>query len=206
VTDPSRSDSPDTSATPDTPTAGGSGARAPGPASPGALFLAFTRLALHGFGGVLPWAQREIVEQRGWLSREEFAEMLAFGQLLPGPNVINLAIMLGDRYFGWRGALAGLAGMLLVPMMVVLSMALVYHQVIEWPVVQRAMSGMSAVAAGLIMATGLKLALALRGRWRWLAFGVAAFVGVGLLHLPLGWVFLALGPAAVGLAWWAAKP
>jgi chromate transporter len=76
------------------------------------LFLVFTGLALRGFGGVLPWAQRVLVEERRWLSREQFIETLAFGQLLPGPNVCNVAIMVGDRWFGWRGAVAALGGML----------------------------------------------------------------------------------------------
>lgn len=172
------------------------------PRTPLDLFVAFSTLALHGFGGVLPWAQRVLVEQRRWLSREEFTELLAFGQLLPGPNVVNLSIMFGDRCFGWRGAFAACAGMLLLPATFVLSMIAVYHQVGDWPWVQRAVTGMSAVAAGLILATSLKLALAQRRRWRWLGFGVLAFLSVGVMHWPLPWVFAALAPPAVGLAWW----
>src|SRR4051812_1765838 len=82
------------------------------PSSPGHIFRVFNRLALQGFGGVLPVAQRELVERERWLSREQFIELLSVAQVLPGPNVVNLALMFGDRYFGWRGGLAALAGML----------------------------------------------------------------------------------------------
>ena len=76
------------------------------PASPWALFVAFSLLALQGFGGVIAIAQRVVVEQRRWLTKTEFLELLAAGQVLPGPNVVNLSLMIGDRFFGWRGALA----------------------------------------------------------------------------------------------------
>jgi chromate transporter len=102
----------------------------------------FTGLALRGFGGVLPWAQRVLVEERRWLSREQFIETLAFGQLLPGPNVCNVAIMVGDRWFGWRGAVAALGGMLAAPMLLVLGAAVLYGQVADEPVVRRALAGM----------------------------------------------------------------
>ncbi len=177
----------------------------PAPATLGELFMTFTQLALHGFGGVLPWAQRAIVEQKHWLSREEFVELLAFSQLLPGPNVVNLAIIVGDRYFGWRGAVVGCLGMLAVPALVVIAMFAVYAQYSSLAVVQQSMAGMSAVAAGLIMATAIKLALALRKRWKWLVFGAAAFVMIALLHLPLFASLCVLLPLAVLSAWWAER-
>src|SRR5712691_10201298 len=96
------------------------------PASPTELFTAFTALALQGFGGVLAIAQRVLVEQRRWLTREEFIEILAIGQVLPGPNVVNMSLMIGDRFFGWRGALAALAGMMCVPLVLVLVLAAIY--------------------------------------------------------------------------------
>lgn len=96
------------------------------PASLLALFLAFTRLALQGFGGVLAVAQRELVERLGWLSKEEFVEALAIAQVLPGPNVVNLSMMIGDRFFGLRGAIAALAGMLAAPAVIVLGLAALY--------------------------------------------------------------------------------
>ena len=118
------------------------------PASPRELFSVFNRLALQGFGGVLPIAQRELVERRRWLTKEQFVEMLSVSQVLPGPNVVNLALMFGDRAFGLRGAVAALAGMLLVPMLVVLVLTVLYAQFAQIPAVTGALRGMGAVAAG----------------------------------------------------------
>jgi chromate transporter len=182
------------------PPAGAPSAR-PRPASLTDLFLVFSALALRGFGGVLPWAQRVLVDDRGWLTREEFVEMLAFGQLLPGPNVCNVALMVGDRWFGWRGAVAALGGMLSAPCVVVLSLAVLYGQVADDPVVRRALIGMGAVAGGMILGTALRLATTQRGRAPWLVFGALAFAGVALLRIELVWVVLALGPVAVLAAW-----
>lgn len=148
---------------------------------------------------MLPWAQRVLVEERRWLTREEFVEMLAFAQLAPGPNVCNLAIMFGDRHFGWRGAIVALAGMLAVPAALVLALAVLHGQFAQIPWVQRAVAGMAAVAAGLLIATALKLARTQPARW--LALGVAAFVAVGLFRWPLVAVLAAMVPAAVALAW-----
>ena len=93
------------------------------PRSPRELFVVFNRLSLQGFGGVLPIAQHHLVERERWLTKAQFVELLSVGQVLPGPNVVNMALMLGDRHFGWRGALAALDGILLVPMLVVLLLA-----------------------------------------------------------------------------------
>lgn len=177
----------------------------PGPASPMQLFLVFTGLALRGFGGVLPWAQRVLVEERRWLTRDEFLEVLAFGQLLPGPNICNLSIMLGDRWFGWRGSVAALAGMLGAPTVVVLGLGVLYGQFAEEPVIARAIAGMGAVAGGMILATAVKLAVHQRASWRWLGFGVVAFVCVALLRMKLAWVLAVLVPAAVAAAWFAGR-
>lgn len=174
---------------------------APGPRSLAELFLVFTGLALRGFGGVLPWAQRVLVEERRWLTREQFVEMLAFGQLLPGPNICNVALMAGDRWFGWRGALVALAGMLVAPAAIVLGLGIAYGRVADDPVIRRALIGMGAVAGGMILGTALRLASGQRARWRWLGFGAAAFVGVALLRLKLMWVLAVLGPVAIAAAW-----
>ncbi len=166
------------------------------------LFLVFSGLALRGFGGVLPWAQRVLVEERRWLSREQFIETLAFGQLLPGPNICNVAIMIGDRWFGWRGSVAALGGMLAAPMLLVLGAAVLYGQVADEPVVRRALAGMGAVAGGMILATAFKLVLAWRAHPAWLAWGVLAFIGVALLYLKVLLVLAVLVPPAIGAAWW----
>lgn len=169
------------------------------------LFLAFSRLALQGFGGVLPVAQRELVERRRWLSRDEFVEMLAISQVLPGPNVVNLALMFGDRAFGWRGALAALGGMMLAPLFLVLLATALYARHADNPVVAGALRGMSAVAAGLVLSTACKLMGTLRrnimGPAACLAFGALTVLGTAIMHWPLIWVLIGLGVLAVGVAW-----
>ena len=175
------------------------------PASPRELFSVFNRLALQGFGGVLPIAQRELVERRRWLTKEQFVEMLSVSQVLPGPNVVNLALMFGDRAFGLRGAVAALGGMLLVPMLVVLLLTVLYAQFAQIPAVTGALRGMGAVAAGLIISTGLKLAGALRrnpmGVPVCIAFATTTVFATAWLRLPLVWVVLGLGSLAIAVAW-----
>jgi chromate transporter len=175
------------------------------PQSPGELFRVFTRLALQGFGGVLPIAQRELVERERWLTREQFVELLSVAQVLPGPNVVNLSLMFGDRAFGWRGGVAALGGMLLAPLVVVLALTVAYTHYAQLPVVAGALRGMGAVAAGLIFATGLKLLPALRrnvlGRLAAFALAGVMFVGIALLRVPLPWMLGGLGLVSCSVAW-----
>ena len=170
------------------------------------LFRAFNRLALQGFGGVLPVAHRELVERQRWLSPQQFVELLTLGQVLPGPNIINMAIVIGDRFFGWRGALAACAGLLLVPLFIVLGLAIAYQQQAAHPAVAGALRGMGAVAAGLIVATGWKLAGTLRsnplGLPACVAIGLGTLALVGGLRWPMVWVVLGLGGLGMALAWW----
>ena len=169
------------------------------------LFLAFSRLSLMGFGGVLPIAQRELVERLGWLTVEEFAELLSIGQVLPGPNVVNLSLMVGDRYFGLRGALAALTGMLLMPLVLVLVAAALYQQFAAHPAVAGAVRGMGAVSAGLVMAIALKLLPALRrsplGRVRWMLVTLAVVLATGWWRWPLVAVIVLVGGASCVMAW-----
>jgi len=175
------------------------------PRSPRDLFVSFTWLALQGFGGVLAVVQRELVEKKRWMTREEFVEDWAVAQIMPGPNVVNLSIMIGHRYFGLRGAASALAGMLTLPLLVVLALALVYAQFAGNPQVAGALRGMGAVAAGLIAATGFRLFSALArnalGLPTCIALGALTFVGIALLRWPLVWVLLGLGSAACVLAY-----
>jgi chromate transporter len=168
------------------------------------LFVSFTLLALQGFGGVLAVVQRELVEKKRWMTREEFVEEWAVAQIMPGPNVINLSITLGARYFGLSGALAALAGMLTFPLLVVLALALLYAEFASHPQLAGAIRGMGAVAAGLITATGLKLMPALQknvlGVPLSAGLGVAAFIAIAWLKLPLAWVLAVLGGIACVLA------
>lgn len=177
----------------------------PAPHSPSDLFWSFTWLALQGFGGVLAVVQRELVEKKRWLTHEEFVEEWAVAQVMPGPNVVNLSIMLGDRYFGLRGAAAALAGMLAFPLVLVLLAALAYAHWATHPVVAGALRGMGAVAAGMIGGMGLKLMPALRqhplGRVCSALIAAAAFVAVAWWRIPLPWVLLVLGILACSLTW-----
>jgi len=174
------------------------------------LFLSFTFLALQGFGGVLAVVQLELVERKRWLTREEFIEDWAVAQIMPGPNVVNLSMMIGSRYFGLRGALAALAGMLVFPLIVVLLMALVYSRYADHAGVAGALRGMGAVAAGLIFASGIRLVPALArhplGRPACLLLAALCFGAVALMHLPLLYVLAGLGLLACVLTWTKIKP
>jgi chromate transporter len=169
------------------------------------LFWSFTWLALQGFGGVLAVVQRELVEKKRWLTREQFVEDWAVAQILPGPNVVNLSLMIGGRYFGLKGAVVALAGMLAAPLVVVLLLAAAFSGVADTPVAQGALRGMGAVAAGLITATGLKLMAALHhnamGMAACLVLACLTFVAIALLRWPLAWVLLGVGGAACVWAW-----
>lgn len=182
----------------------------PRPASLSDLFFSFTWLALQGFGGVLAVVQRELVEKKRWMTREEFIEDWAVAQIMPGPNVVNLSLMIGDRYFGLRGAVAALAGMLAAPTLVVLGLAILYAQYAQLPAVTQALRGMGAVAAGLIAATGFKLMGALRthplGVPMCAALGALCFAAVALLRWPLAYVLLSLGLLSCALTWRKLKP
>jgi chromate transporter len=172
----------------------------PGPSSLGELFWAFNALALQGFGGVVAIAQRELVDKKQWLTPAQFVEDWAVAQVLPGPNVVNLSLMIGDRYFGVRGGMVALAGMLSFPMVIVLILVALFSGVSDSVAVQGALRGMGAVAAGMIVATGLRLLAALKGNvlGNALAYGLATvtFVAIALLRLPLIWVLLGLGGLA----------
>lgn len=175
------------------------------PERPSTLFFAFTRMALMGFGGVLPIAQHELVERLGWLTREEFVEMLSLGQVLPGPNVVNVSLMVGDRFFGWRGAMAALGGMIGVPLVLVLSLAMLYTGFSDRPMLAGALRGMGAVSAGLIIATALKLLPTLRrnpmGRGACALVAGATLAAVAGFKVPMVAVVVVIGGGSCAYAW-----
>jgi chromate transporter len=187
------------------PPADGSEPRKNQPASVADLFFSFTFLALQGFGGVLAVVQREMVEKKRWMTREEFVEDWAVAQIMPGPNVINFSLMIGGRYFGLPGAAAAVAGMLCAPLVVVLTLAILYSQFATNPHLAAALRGMGAVTAGLIIATGLKLMPALLkhplGTPVCAAFACISFIGLAILRWPLAWVLLGLGGLSCVLTW-----
>jgi len=178
-------------------TAAGSPASLPRPTSLAALFWAISGIALQGFGGVLAVVQRELVEKKQWLTTEEFVEDWAVSQIMPGPNVVNLALIIGDRYFGWRGALVALAGMLTFPLFVVMALTIGLAGIGHLPAVQGALRGMGAVSAGLICGTGLRLVPALRsnamGRLACVLIAGLVFLAIALFRVPLAWTLLGIG-------------
>ena len=181
-----------------------------GPRNLRELFFAFNALALQGFGGVLAVAQRGLVDQRGWLTPAQFLELLSVSQVLPGPNIVNLGLIVGDRFFGLRGAAAALAGMLLVPTALVLTLTALYAEYAHLPVVAGALRGMGAVAAGLVFATAAKLSIGLRhnpmGKSICAAFIAAMALAVGGLRWPLAAALIGFGSLAVAVAWWRLRP
>ncbi|MEN9880632.1 MAG: hypothetical protein RIQ55_1278 [Pseudomonadota bacterium] len=172
---------------------------APGPA---VLFRGFARVGLSGFGGVLPWVRRLLVDTERWLTAEEFNVLLGLCQFLPGPNVINLAVAVGVRFCGWRGAVAAALGLMFGPFLVALLLGLLYARYGEIPAVQSLLYGVTLVGAGLIIATGLRMALNLKQRAVYLPFTLAAFVALVLLHWPLPVVMIGGAVLTVSLSWW----
>ena len=167
------------------------------PQSKTELFVAFTLMALQGVGGVLVIVQHELVNRRKWLTQAQFLEEWSVAQVMPGPNVVNLCLMLGGKYFGLAGALAAVSGLIMAPMLLVLTLAILFGGVSDSAVAQGALKGMGAVSGGLIIATGLKLSKTMPqnplGLWLAIAFAVITFVAVGIFRISLIWVLLGLG-------------
>jgi chromate transporter len=180
------------------------------PLSSAHLFWAFTWLAMQGFGGVLAVAQKELCDRRRWLTHTEFLALLSTAQVMPGPNVCNLSIMIGDRFFGWRGACAALGGMIALPMALMLVLAWVVGQTPPaseaHTMVQGALRGIAAVAGGQIIGTVLRLSKPLlkhpMGWWWAVGFAAAAFLMMAVMHWSLVWVLLGLGLLACVWTGW----
>jgi len=167
------------------------------------LFVAFALIALCGFGGVLAWSRRMLVEERKWMTAEEFNDAYALCQFLPGPNVVNLSVIFGRRIRGLLGAVVALVGLLGPPFVIVSVIGFVYARFGEVPALQRMLIGVAAAAAGLVLGTCAKMALPLlRDR-----FGItplialATFASVGVLRWPLPWALAVLVPLSIAIAW-----
>src|SRR5215831_10674154 len=111
------------------------------------LFFGFLKVGVSGFGGVLPFARRMIVEERRWLTELEFLDVLSLSQFLPGPNIINVSIIIGRRFGGVTGSLAACGGLMLMPLVIVLALATLYAQVAQIDAVRGAFTGVSASAS-----------------------------------------------------------
>lgn len=172
-----------------------------GPASCTELFLAFLTLGLCGFGGVMPWARRALVDEKAWLTDREFAELLSVSQILPGANVSNLGILLGRRHFGWKGACAALTGLYAIPMLIILVLGAAYQHYGQLPLVQHMLQGVLPVSAGMIIATGLKLLSGFGYSLRVAIFTLVTFIAAAILHCPLWLMLLVLAPVSVAVAW-----
>jgi chromate transporter len=168
------------------------------------LFIAFALVSISGFGGVLPWARRKIVEQKHWMTAEEFNESFALAQFLPGPNVVNFSVVFGTRFGGATGAAVALIGLLGPPLAIVTVLAWLYSVYGDALALGRILAGISAAAIGLLSATIAKMAKPLfRRGWHYAPLIAAiAFVTVGPLHYPLPLVLIVLAPVSIGLAWW----
>ena len=165
------------------------------------LFLRFLIVGMQGFGGVLPFARRMLVEQRRWVSEREFIEVLSLSQFLPGPNIVNVSIIVGSRFRGASGSVAAVLGLMLMPFLIVLALAALYAQFAAIEAVRGATNGVSAAATGLVIATAIKMAQPLKGVAWQIAMGILTFVAIGLLRVPLLWALAVLAPLSIAIAW-----
>lgn len=166
-----------------------------------ALFRGFFLIGLSGFGGVLPHAQHQLVRRRCWLTDTEFTELLALGQVLPGPNIVNMAVAIGSRFHGVPGALLAVAGLLLAPLVLILLLATLYQHYQQASWLQQLLAGLAPAGIGLLLGMVLKLAARLPHRLLPWLLALLTFIAVAGVHLPLWLVLLVLAPLGIGLAW-----
>jgi chromate transporter len=169
--------------------------------SPLELFISFSKIGMSGFGGVLPWARRTLVERDNVLTSEEFSAILGICQIVPGPNIVNLAVCVGSRFGGARGAIAAVMGLTLGPISIVMLLALLYEHYSNLDSVKGLLRGISAVGVGLIASTGFKM---LKDEFRYPAMFlvvIITMISASYFHLGLGWVVLISSPLALILAW-----
>lgn len=169
--------------------------------TPSELYFTYLLIALAGSGGLLFWTHRIIVEKKRWLTNAEFIEYYGLGQIIPGANLFNMALMLGHRYCGARGVLAVIGGFVSLSFFIMVGTGVFYQHYGSHPVVARALNGMAAVVIGLLFASSIKLALAIPRVWRPWVFVFLGFGGVGAMRWPLLWVAVPLAVISIGLAW-----
>jgi chromate transporter len=174
------------------------------PPTVGQVFIGFMTVGLCGFGGIFYWMRHILVDRRRWLTPEQFTEYLGLCSFLPGPNLVNLAVLVGKKFQGLRGALAAFAGLLCLPMAIAILLAALYARFEYLPVVRSVLAGLGAAAAGLVIATGLRMLTPLlkpRARWGLLVV-TPVFLAVGMLRVPLLWALVLTAPLGIALAWW----
>jgi chromate transporter len=162
-------------------------ATAPGPAGPTTLqlFTGFLQLGLMGFGGVLPLSRRVLVEQRRWLTSEEYLELLSLCQFLPGGNITNLAVTVGYRFRGLTGALAAILGVIAAPIVVLIGLGIIYDRFQNDPIVRHMFMGLAAAASGLLISLALKIVAPMRRNPAGIAIALICVIGIAVLKLPL---------------------
>jgi len=165
------------------------------------LFHAFAQIALQSFGGALAMMERVIVQQRRWMTPQDFLGVYAISQVMPGPTGISFCVLLGDRHFGLRGAAAALAGFVGVPAAIVLVVAALFGHFQHLPSMQGALHGMGAASVGLIVHTAWRMARALKGSRRGMAIALGTLGVVAVAHWPVSAVVLTFGLGSVLLAW-----
>jgi chromate transporter len=166
----------------------------------GTLFLSFLKVSLLGFGGGLVWARRVVVEQQRWLDDQEFAEILTLCQFMPGPNIVGITLCVGAKLRGTIGAITSVSGFILIPWTVGLALGGLCLRYAHLAVLQNILGGVSAAAAGLMIATGIRLLLPHRSRRTALLFAALAFAGMALTKMPLLFVLLGLAPLSIAVA------
>lgn len=166
------------------------------------LFLGFLKIGLIGFGGVASWARRIIVEERGWLTEQEYISILAVGQVLPGPNTVNAAVMIGDRFQGPVGACLSLLALMVMPLSILIVLASLYAHFGSLPDVRAALQGSAAAAAGLVIGTAAKMAINLRPGAVSNLFSLFAFLAVVWLQVSLISLLVVLVPLSMMAAAW----
>lgn len=164
------------------------------------LFMGFLSLGLIGFGGVLPLARRMIVEERRWLAGDEFTELLGVCQFLPGGNIINLSVAIGLQFRGIAGACAALLGLIAAPSIIVIALGVIYQRFHD-SYIQHLFGGLAAAAAGLLVATALKMAMPLRRKPLAIAIAALFFIAIAVLRLPLLPTMLVLVPVSILATW-----
>jgi chromate transporter len=165
------------------------------------LFTAFARMSLSGFGGVLAFARRGIVEQHKWMTAEEFNETFALCHFLPGPNIVNLSVVFGSRFRGIAGGFAAFAGLVGPPVVIVTILGVLYARFGEIDALRRILAGVSCAAVGLLISVVFRMMMPLLGKRDVVALAVmaAVFVAIGVLQLPLPAVLLVAIPLSVGI-------
>ena len=175
------------------------------PAAPrvatGTLFWGFLKIGLSGFGGVMPFAHRMLVEQQRWMTEREFTEALSLSQFLPGPNIVNLSILVGRRFQGPIGAAVATLGLMLMPLFIVLILATLFTEFAHIEAVRGACAGVSAAASGLILSVAFKMGRSLRRLPVHVAIAASTFVAIALLRMPLLWTLAVMAPLSIGMAW-----